>query len=129
MSFCPCIIQHISVLKRTFFHGHIAIIACNRINSNSWLSALHFRISLIVSEVTIVGLFKSGFKVCMLHLVVSPLMPTLIWGTPLLPTPAFKLLLPSVLSPTLDSEHFDAGVRFCALWDHQCHVWDRAEAR
>ena len=63
MSFCPYIIQHISILKRMFFHDHMAVIACSRINSNSLVASVHIQISFIVSEVTfITGLFKSGSK-------------------------------------------------------------------
>ena len=46
-----------------FFHDHMAVIACSRINSNSLVASVHIQISFIVSEVTfITGLFKSGSK-------------------------------------------------------------------
>lgn len=70
-------------------------------------------------------------KVCVLHLVVSPFTPTLVWST----TPSAALLLlsshypyPPFLNLPLDSEPFDAQVCFCALWDPQCCLWDGAGA-
>lgn len=102
------------ILKSRFFHDHITIIACSRINSNSLVSSVYIQMKWPSSWVC---LNHDPNKVCGVHLVVSPFTPTLVWST----TPSAALLLlsshyPPFLNLPLDSEPFDAESAFVLCW-------------